>query len=123
VLFEEAVGVSYLTSTYFQLLPYAPSAASAPPAPDGNLVSYRPAKCTTCTNGFNQSYEDAQAFLEQSRALLEPKTIAFLVSMFLVSVAALVAIYFALDSALGGNGQFFMSGPVSIAGWLAGPPQ
>jgi hypothetical protein len=122
VLFEKPAGISYLTSTYLQLLAYAPSSESAPSLPHPDKIAYRKAKCTTCANGFQDSYEDVEAILQQSKDLLDPKSLAFLISTFLIMAIALIAIYFALDSALGGNGRFFMSGPVSIAGWLAGPP-
>jgi hypothetical protein len=121
VLFEKPAGISYLTSTYLQLLPYAPSNESAPGLPGRENIGYRKAKCTTCESGFRDNYEDIEAVLQQSKELIDPKSLAFMISTFLIMAIALIAIYFALDSALGGNGQFFMSGPVSIAGWLAGP--
>jgi hypothetical protein len=121
VLFEKPAGISYLTSTYLQLLEYAPSADSAPGLPLPKEIAYRKAKCTTCESGFRDNYEDVEAVLQQSKDLLDPKTLAFMISTFLVMAIALLAIYFALDSALGGNGRFFMSGPISVAGWLAGP--
>lgn len=120
VVFKDTVGISYLTSTYLQLLPYAPSSESAPPIASDD-VKYSPTKCTTCSNGPAASFEDAQAFLNQTSEVMTPKAIAFLVGTFLVAALTILAIYFALDSALGGNGRFFMSGPVSLAGWLAAP--
>lgn len=119
ILMQEPVGISYLTSSYLQLLPYAPSSESAPPPPVAYV--YSPPKCTTCTRGPAITDEKLNALRMQAQSLMDPKTLAFLVSMFFIALVAMIAIYFALDSALGGNGRFFMSGPVSIAGWLAAP--
>jgi hypothetical protein len=119
ILMKDPIAVSYVTSTYLSMLPYAPSSESAPP-PSANYV-YKGPICTTCKGPPKFDPAKIEDLKSSMKPPISPLDIVKGVAAALATILVLVAIYFALDFALKGNGQFLRGVSVSVSEFLVMP--
>ena len=128
ILMKDPIAVSYLTSTYLAMLPYAPSSESAPP-PSSNYV-YKSPICTNCKGPPKFDPAKIESLKDSMKPPVSPLDIVKWFGATLAVMVVLGVIYLALDLALQGNGQFLRGLSVSISEYLvmprkrpAAPPQ
>lgn len=119
ILMKDPIAVSYVTSTYLSMLPYAPSSESAPP-PAENYV-YKAPICTACKGPPKFDPAKIEDLKGSMKPIISPLDIVKWVGAALATMVVLAAIYFALDFALKGNGQFLRGASVSISEFLVMP--
>ena len=119
IMAYEPIRVSYATSTYLSMLPYAPSAESAPPPNSGYV--FREGACLTCADRPSVDPAQLEKMKEDAKnAFLDPvKVIAALVAL-ITAIAGFIATYYAISWVLDGGGRFLLDGTMGFSKWFVG---
>ncbi len=120
IMVKEPALVSYATSTYLTMLPYAPSSESAPPPP--SLYKFKKGECLTCPGTPAVDPAKLEEMQEETKKkLFQPSTLVKGLIVFIMSVAGAIAIYFAVSWALDGTLSSIMGYVLKAMEWLVMP--
>lgn len=122
IMMKEPALVSYMTSTYLTMLPYAPSAESAPPPP--SQYKFKKGECLTCPGAPAVDPAKLEEAQEQAKKKwMAPSTLVNGMIGLIISLAGFIAIYYALSWALDGVGNPVVSAVLAGMKWLVMPRQ
>ena len=102
ILVKEPALVSYMTSTYIAMLPYAPSAESAPAPP--SVYQFKKGECLTCPGAPSVDPAKLEALQEEAKGKwMAPSALVNGMIGLVISLAGLFAIYYGISWALDGG--------------------
>lgn len=120
IMMKDAALVSYMTSTYLAMLPYAPSADSAPPPP--SQYRFKKGECLTCPGSPAVDPAKLEEMQEEAKKkFLQPSTIVKALIVLIMALAGTIAIYFAVSWALDGTLSSIMGYVLAAMKWLVMP--
>jgi hypothetical protein len=120
IMMKEPALVSYLTSTYISMLPYAPSAESAPAPP--TLYTFKKGECLTCPGAPSVDPAKLEALQEEAKnKWMAPSALVNGMIGLIISLAGLFAIYYGVTWALDGGLSSANGLVLKIVEWLVMP--